>query len=269
MSKKENFSFVPMIVLLCVLMVCMIAGIIYGITRKTDSPDEPTEPTAPRNEYNEEDFYYEDGFLRYQGMEHMVGIDVSVHQGVIDWQKVANAGVEFAIIRAGYRGSTVGEVYTDAQLYYNMEEAAKYGIQVGIYFFSQALTAQEAVEEAAYVCQMLEGYQIDLPIYFDWEYLEGRVSAASNLPLTDFAISFCEEIRAHGFEAGVYFNQSFGYSYLDLRQLQDYHLWLAEYHETPSFRYHFDCLQYSESGQVDGIETAVDLDILFLPQKAE
>lgn len=250
---------------LAALGVVIVLAVIFSVARSHDSQTtEPTqpEPTARKNEYDSEAFRYEDDFLRYSD-DCLVGIDVSVHQGVIDWQAVADSGVEFAIIRAGYRGSTVGDLYEDEQFRENLREAKAAGLQVGVYFFSQALTVEESVEEAQYVCGLLEGESLDLPIYFDWEFIGGRVENIYDVDLTACAVAFCEEVKAHGYAAGVYFNQEFGYRYFDLAQLQDYHLWLAEYNETPSFRYHFDCLQYSASGTVPGIETAVDLDLLF------
>lgn len=215
------------------------------------------------NEYSAEAFFVENGFLRYAEAEHMVGIDVSTHQGLIDWEAVAGSGVEFAIIRAGYRGSTVGELYEDEQFVYNLTEAKNAGLQVGVYFFSQALNAQEAREEAEYVCELLNGTDLELPVFYDWEFIGGRVSNPADIPMTECAIAFCNAIMEQGYEAGVYFNQNYGYDYLNLRALQKYTLWLAEYDETPDFAYHFDCLQYTDAGSIDGIEGSVDLDIFF------
>ncbi len=268
MSRKNKtllYSLTAMgIILLLVLVLAVVRSLSAqsGETETTEASE-----TVPRNEYRAEAFYYDDGLLRYEDGAHMVGIDVSVHQGVIDWQRVAQAGVEFAIIRAGYRGSTVGDLYEDEQFRYNLQEAQNAGVQVGIYFFSQALTPEEAVEEAKYACALLDGASLDLPIYFDWEYIGGRVENVYELALTDCAIAFCEEVEANGYKAGVYFNQEFGYLHFSLGRLQEYHLWLAEYGDHPEFYYHFDCLQYTASGAVDGIETEVDLDILFLPEQ--
>lgn len=229
----------------------------------------PTTEPIPPNLYDPEAFYTENGFLRYGNQEHRIGVDVSVYQGIIDWQAVKDAGVEFAVIRAGYRGSTVGDLYEDEQFSYNLQEAKKAGIQVGVYFFSQALTPEEATEEAVYVCGLLKDASLDLPVYFDWEFNGGRIPSPYEIPLTDCAIAFCNEVEDRGYEAGIYFNQDFGYRHFRLRELQDYHLWLAEYNETPGFEYHFDCLQYTDSGTVPGIETPVDLDLLFIKEITE
>lgn len=229
--------------------------------------EKPTEDPIPGNSYDPDAFYTEKGFLRYRDQKHKIGVDVSAYQGVIDWKAVAEAGVEFAIIRAGYRGSTVGDLYEDEQFAYNLTEARKAGIKVGAYFFSQALTPEEAKEEAVYACWLLKNEPLDLPVYFDWEFNDGRIPSVWEIPLTDCAEAFCREVEEQGFKAGVYFNQNYGYYHLNLKELQKYHLWLAEYGEEPSFRYHFDCLQYSDSGTVPGIEVPVDLDILFIEEE--
>lgn len=266
---KNKRPLIAVIVLFFVLLFVIVLAVVYSFwgSHEDPLPVKATRPTPPANKYLSDAFYYEDGLLRYNAAPHKVGIDISVFQGIIDWQKVADAGVDFAILRAGYRGSTQGELYEDEQFSYNLQEAKRVGIEVGIYFFSQAITTEEAIEEADYVCSMLQDETIDLPIYFDWELLEGRASDIYHLPLTDFALAFCQTVSDNGFDAGVYFNKSFGYSHLDLSKLQDYSLWLAEYNPTPTFRYHFDLLQYSASGRISGIDTTVDLNILFLPKE--
>ena len=260
MAQKLNIAGIGL------LLILMILSMTVSCESEPVIPPTTTEEPYPVNFYNPEAFYTEDGFLRYKEAPHMIGMDVSVYQGVIDWQTVANSGVEFVIIRAGYRGSTQGLLYEDEQFRYNLQGAKEAGLKVGVYFFSQAATAEEAEEEADYVCSLLDGAKLDLPVFYDWEYLDGRTGAIETVPLTLCAQSFCERIEAEGYQAGVYFNQTYGKLYFDLRELQDYCLWLAEYNPTPSFPYTFDCLQYTDSGAVEGIEGSVDLDILWLPQ---
>ena len=223
-------------------------------------------PVAARSTYLSENYYWEGGFLRYKDREHRIGVDVSSYQGDVDWQQVADSGVQFAVIRAGYRGSTAGELYVDDSFYKNLQQAKDADLAVGVYFFSQAVTAEEAREEAVYVCELLDGADLELPVYYDWEYLDGRVPPAASMPMTECAIAFCEEVKDRGYLPGVYFNQDYGYNYLDLAQLRGYHLWLAEYGNTPAFTYHYDCVQYTDSGSVPGISGPVDLDLLFLPE---
>lgn len=252
----------------------------YGET--TTVEPEPTEPLPEEptreepddglidglavNVYDPESFYDADGFRRYRGEEPAaVGIDVSAHQQEIDWQRVKAAGVEFAMIRVGYRGYTRGDLELDSYFIRNMEGALDAGIEVGVYFFSQAINTQEALDEAEFVLNWIEGYDLTYPVVFDWEDIEAeaRTDNMDMITLTGCAYAFCEAVEKAGYSAGVYFNQRFGYQELNLLSLQDYVFWLAEYNPTPSFTYHFDIWQYSAEGTVDGIETPVDLNLSF------
>lgn len=270
-KKKPNQTLALVVTVLSAVVLVVIFGVIvsscaHGSSVEETEPPVTEEPreTAPLNAYVPEDFYLEDGFLRY-GTDSLVGVDVSTHQGLIDWQAVKDAGVEFAIIRAGYRGTTQGLLYEDELFRDNLDGAKEAGLLVGVYFFSQAANGEEAAEEAEFVCGLLDGVSLDLPVYYDWEEVSGqsRIPGAAEIPMTECAVAFCEEVKAHGYEAGVYFNQTYGYDHLDLLTLQDYSLWLAEYGNTPTFDYHFHCLQYTDSGIVDGIETEVDLNVFF------
>ncbi|MDR0889746.1 MAG: glycoside hydrolase family 25 protein [Oscillospiraceae bacterium] len=229
-----------------------------------DNPQEA--PRIDVNTYEMDAFYQDDGFLRYDAAEHMVGIDVSAHQEEIDWQAVSAAGVEFAIIRAGFRGYAEGSLNEDDYFRANMEGARAAGLKIGVYFFSQARNVQEAREEAEFVCELLADYAPDLPIFFDWELVEdsARITSEEGIPLTQCAIEFCETVKAAGYDAGVYFNQSYGYMYFDLEPLQPYTLWLAQYNPKPNFYYNFDLVQYSDAGSVDGIPGKVDLNLWIL-----
>lgn len=220
----------------------------------------------PVNEYDAEAFYDEGGFRRYRGPETAyVGIDVSAHQQEIDWQAVKDAGVEFAMIRVGYRGYTRGDLELDPWFIRNIEGALDAGLDVGVYFFSQAISTQEALDEAEFVLNWISGYELTYPVVFDWEDIEAeaRTDNMDMITLTGCAYAFCEAVKKAGYTAGIYFNQRFGYQELNLQSLQDYVFWLAEYNPAPSFTYHFDIWQYSAEGSVDGIDTPVDLNLSF------
>ena len=139
------------------------------------------------------------------------------------------------------------------------------GLEVGVYFFSQAVNTWEAEEEADYILSAIEGYDIAYPVAFDWEPISpgnnARTDGLDNQVLTQCAAAFCEKIRDAGYRPAVYFNQSLGYLRYDLRELTDYILWLAEYDTKPDFYYCFDLWQYTHTGQVAGIEGDVDLDL--------
>lgn len=223
-------------------------------------------PGLAVNSYDASAFYEEDGFLRYSGdRTGRVGIDVSSHQQQIDWQAVKDDGVEFAMIRVGYRGYTEGEIQPDAYFEQNIQQAQAAGLDVGVYFFSQALNAEEALEEAQFVLDAIEDYTLQYPVIFDWEDIEAeaRTDGMDSIILSGCAYAFCNAIEQAGYRAGIYFNQRFGYEEFDLLKLQDYVFWLAEYNPTPSFLYDFEMWQYANDGTVDGISTAVDLNLSF------
>jgi len=269
-KKQPNNALAVVITVLAAVLFVLLAGLaLYACFGQAapeapaTEPPAPTEETAEPNERDPEDFYMEDGVLRYPGAA--LGVDVSTHQGLIDWEQVRDAGVTFAIIRAGYRGSTKGQLYADELFRENLNGAKNAGLQVGVYFFSQALTVKEAAEEAAFVLELLDGEPLALPVYYDWEQIAGesRIENPGALPLTDCAEAFCEAVRLQGYTPGVYFNQDQGYAYLDFVRLQKYELWLAEYGDHPTFRYRYDCLQYTDAGRLPGIETTVDMDLIF------
>lgn len=267
MARKEKHQ--GLVWLILGLVGAAVLGALAGIWLSSGGNTPQTGAQTPKNEYRAQGFYREDGFLRYADAEHAVGIDVSVHQGLIDWQAVADSGVEFAILRVGYRGSTVGELYGDEQFRENFQGARDAGLKLGVYFFSQARNEAEAREEADFACELLDGAELELPVYYDWEVVDGgsRVTHPAEVDMTACAVAFCERVEAAGYTAGVYFNQNYGLYYLDLGALADYHLWLAEYDDTPDFAYHFDCVQYTDSGTVAGIEGRVDMDLLIFTQE--
>ena len=228
-------------------------------------------PGLAKNEYDLSRFRTEDGFVVYDGPETARrGIDVSAHQGTIDWAAVAADGVEYAMIRVGYRGYTKGDTSLDELFYDNVAGAQANGIQVGVYFFSQAISEEEAVEEAELVLRAIEGLEINYPIIFDWEDIpqEARTDGMDPVTLTNCAQAFCSTIEAAGYTAGIYFNQAYGYQEYNLLALDEYVFWLAQYDDAPSFYYDFQMWQYTNDGQVNGIEGPVDLNLSFWPPEA-
>ena len=211
------------------------------------------------------------GKPHYQGSDFTTrrGIDLSVFQGDVDWDKAAADGVEFAIIRLGYRGYGKGALQPDELFTSPLDGAHAAGIDTGAYFFSQALTAEEGREEARYVLEQLDGRRMEMPIYFDWEPIaveDSRTNGYDYAHLTDSAVAFCQTIEAAGYRAGVYINRQQGYYHYDLSRLADYSLWVADYNSYPDFYYRFDMWQYTASGQLDGIDIQVDMNLMFVPK---
>lgn len=228
----------------------------------------------PKSTYDNSLFQVnENGFLTYDSDEYTckIGIDVSRYQGNIDWAAVKGAGVQFAMLRLGYRGYGTGALVMDPYFQQNIQGAQANGIEVGVYFFSQAITPEEGAEEARFCLNALKGYHITYPIVFDWESydssLEPRTDGLDDKILTQCAVAFCEEVEAAGYQSMVYSNLTYFYLHFDLNQLVDYPLWLAQYNSRPSFYYHFDMWQYSGTGKVPGIDGNVDLNIHFIPKK--
>ena len=194
------------------------------------------------------------------------GIDVSKWQGDVDWDKVKAAGVEFVIIRAGYRGSKTGALVEDPNFLKNIRGASKAGLKVGVYFFTQAVNEVEAVEEASMVLALCEGYNLEYPVIIDSEGAggEGRADSLDVETRTKVCAAFCETIKNAGYEAGVYASRSWFNANLNVKELDKYRIWLAEYRSTPLYSGYYDMWQYTSKGQIDGIEGNVDLNISYM-----
>ena len=197
-----------------------------------------------------------------------VGIDVSKWQGEIDWDKVKNAGVQFAIIRAGYRGSSTGSLVVDPYFDANIRGAINAGIDVGVYFFTQAINEIEAVEEASMVLQLVNDYQLAYPIYIDTEGAggNGRADGLDVDTRTLVCEAFCRTVENAGYTAGVYASRNWLNNNLHTEQLDKYVVWLAEYRSVPLYQGYYEMWQYTSNGKVDGIEGRVDLDISYIKE---
>ena len=193
------------------------------------------------------------------------GIDVSKWNKDIDWDRVKNAGVEFAIIRAGYRGSVTGSLVQDLYFDANMKGAAKAGIPVGVYFFTQATNEVEAVEEASAVLRWVQEYEITYPIFIDTEGAggNGRADGLDVDTRTLVCEAFCRTIENAGYEAGVYASRNWYNNNLHVEKLEDYYIWLAEYRSVPLYQGYYRMWQYSSKGRIDGIEGNVDMNIMY------
>ena len=210
----------------------------------------------------------ENGVLNYIGSDPRVsgalGIDVSRFQGKINWKKVAAEGVKFAFIRVGSRGSSEGKMLEDSQFVTNIEGAQENGISVGVYFYTQAINEEEAVEEAEYCIDCLRPYEIDLPVVYDFEPSDSgdsRISDLSSDQCTRNVLAFCSRIEQAGYQPMLYGGIRGFIMMLDLEQLEHIKKWYAFYDSTPYLPYEYSYWQYSDKGHIDGIEGSVDLDI--------
>lgn len=208
------------------------------------------------------------GFMTYNdgNKTSKIGIDVSKFQGTVDWAQVKKAGVEFAIIRLGFRGYSEGNLYVDPYFEQNIKSAEENGIEVGVYFFSQAVNRTEALEEAKLCIDNIKEYRLDYPVYFDTEPItadDGRANHLTREERTDITKAFCKAVTKAGFKAGFYANTKWSVMGVNMEKLSDYDFWFAFYGDSFTYPYRYDMLQYSESGTVPGITGECDLDIDF------
>lgn len=206
--------------------------------------------------------YYEKDVL-----SSYTGIDVSKHNGTIDWAKVKNAGIDFAIIRAGNRGyGSEGKLLTDNTFEANAKGATENGIPIGAYIFSEAITVDEAIEEANLILSMVEPYDITYPIIIDIEEIAndtGRNESLTPAELTDIVLAFCNKVKEAGYTPMIYANLKGFVGMLEFERLEGIEKWYAYYGNELYFPYDVSMWQYTSSGVVDGIKGEVDLNISF------
>lgn len=230
----------------------------------------PLQEDLAMNTYAEENFIAEEnGLMSYQKDGEVLtrrGIDVSKYQGEIDWEAVKNDGIDYAVIRVGIRGYSEGGIMEDEYFRQNMEGAIANGIPVGVYFFTQAVNEEEALEEADYVIEMLQGYQLTYPVYLDIEDVKKEDCRTNSLTVeerTNNAKVFLERIREAGYEPALYGNMKSFLLMVDLASLEQYDKWFAGYTLPIYYPYEYKMLQYSEKGRVAGVPGAVDVNICF------
>lgn len=204
--------------------------------------------------------------MQFDNGSAKLGIDVSKWNQEIDWEAVSEEGVEFAIIRCGYRGAASGALVIDPMYEENIRGAIDAGIPVGVYFFTQALDEVEAVEEASMVIRLIEEYDVDYPVFLDSESAggSGRADGLNVKERTAAHKAFLETISAAGYETGVYASRNWLNDKLNVTELSDYRTWLAEYAEVPAYDGYYHMWQYTSKGTVDGISTNVDLNLCYM-----
>lgn len=233
----------------------------------------PVDSKYPKNNYHFDNLkHYKNGEVQYVvngKAKALKGIDVSEFQGTIDWKRVKADGVRFAFLRAGYRGYGTGKLNEDKLFRQNIKGASAAGIPVGVYFYSQAISKQEAVEEANMVLDLVDGYDLTYPVVIDLEdagSASARTYNMSQKTATDVAAAFCETIRKAGRRPMIYTNAQWFVSRLDMDRLP-YDKWLAQYYQHPFFPYKFNIWQYTGQGRVDGINGNVDMNLCFVSYK--
>ena len=227
-----------------------------------NDPTEPSQPTLQQNPFKPTDFALQDGYMSCLTAPYQLGIDVSKYQQNVDWEIVADSGISFVMIRIGGRGyGQAGNLYTDelAQSHYQGARAA--GLKVGAYFFSQAISVEEAREEARYALQLTKEWALDMPIVFDWEYVSDTARTANTdaETVTACAAAFCDTILAAKKQAMIYVRPEL--NKLHLEQLAAYDHWVAWYSDTMDYTNEFAMWQYTKTGKVPGISGNVDINL--------
>lgn len=229
----------------------------------------PIDETLPKSEYVWDNLVQLEREIQYQEqgeLKSIKGIDVSKYQNNIDWKLVAQDGVKFAFMRMGVRGYGTGEIAEDATWRRNIEGAVKNGIDVGVYFFSQAITTEEAIAEADFVLERIKDYDVTYPVVFDFEEItegDARTANMTTAQRTDVTIAFCERVKEKGYTPMVYGNIKWFVEMVDLTRLTQYDKWFAQYFKTPFFPYDFQIWQYTGKGKVNGVEGDCDINIGF------
>lgn len=189
-----------------------------------------------------------------------LGIDVSKYQPSINWAAVKSSGVDYVIIRCGYRGSSTGALIEDPYFKSHIKGAKAAGLKVGVYFFTTAVTEAEAVEEASMCAYLCNGYGLDFPIFMDCESSpRAGYNGMSASQRTAIIKAFCNTVRSAGYSAGVYANKTWLSSYMNAGELSGYKIWLAQYNSAPTYSGKYDMWQYTSKGSVNGISGYVDM----------
>ena len=236
--------------LITISLLLLLTVIALAVVLQTPSPQAPTQTTA----------------TTVPTTPPVLGIDVSEHQESIDWQQVKDAGIEFVMIRVGWRGYTQGELFTDtlAQTHYAGAKAA--GLKVGAYIFSQATSAEEGIEEANYLLEQTKDWEIDMYLALNWEHVgeENRTASVDARTLTDITKAFCQTLTKANQRPMVYFDAYLASTRLFIDELTEYPFWLAQYAEEMAFTHPVKMWQYTCTGRVGGIDEDVDINRYYI-----
>lgn len=227
-------------------------------------------PYLPKHDYDFTKLVCQSDLMKYyvDGRQvSFVGVDISKAEGYVDYNKLKKAGVDFVMLRVGARGYSSGQLVIDEYFSDNIKRASDAKLEIGLYFFSQAITEAEAIEEALVVLQQLEGYTVKYPIAFDMEYVDNdtsRVEALNRSDKTTVAKAFMDTIKAGGYEPMIYGDKYWLIKQIDLSKLTGYDVWLSQLEDVPDYPYRFSMWQYNRKASIDGISGNASLNISFI-----
>ena len=226
--------------------------------------------SLPKNDYDFENcLLNENGKLSYKDnkREAIRGVDLSKYNGTVDFAKLKEAGVGFAMLRLGSRGYGTGKIALDEKFVEYAQNAQLAGIQIGAYFYSQAINEAEAIEEANYIVGAVSGFNVKYPIAIDIEKVSGdeaRTDKLTSKERTSIVKSFCDAVKGYGYKPVIYADKNMLVAGLELEELADYDVWLSDDHTPTDYPYRFSMWQYDKKGVIDGITGDIDLDLSFI-----
>lgn len=262
-----------MIIVLSGLSAIVLALLTLNLSIFKTYTYESSDPlsTLPSSHLDITKLIYNDQWISYEDDDYtsQIVLDVSEHQGDIDWVTVKESGITNVIIRCGYRGYESGNLYEDKTFKTNIDQALDLDFNVGVYFFSQAINTHEAIDEAYFVHDLIKDYQLQLPVVFDYEYIDyatSRVESITNAQITENALAFLSKIEELGHDPMIYGSISWFNDIYDLNQIMNYPLWIAHYNQYPEFIHEFSIWQYSDNASIKGIDEPVDLNLMLIPK---
>lgn len=265
MKKRLLLSIISLFVILSVV------GITFLLNVKNDKEEiiENKERQEEYKQFNKEQFCFNDSFLSYEDENYtsLQGIDVSEFDGIVDYEKVKESGIDFVIIRLGRRGYQTGEIHIDYHFYDNYVNAMENNLLVGVYFFSQAINEEEAIDEANFVLDTLDGLKLDLGIAYDFEEIgedEARGDDLNKEQVTKNALAFFKTIKTSKYSFLLYASNNSFNKYFDMEKLKDIPIWYAQYYIEPECKHDIFIWQYSEKGTIDNMIESVDMNIMFI-----
>lgn len=249
---------------LFIISTCLLLALIFLIMPK-EKDDEPVIINDSLYDYS---LIRRNTFYSYEDDNYYskIGIDISEHNQDIDFKQVKDSGIEFVYMRIGWRGYLNGQLHEDKYFKTYYKNAKENNLLVGVYFFSQAINENEAIEEAEYLLKILDDREIDLPIVYDFEYIledEARSDNLSKEQCSKNALAFFSVLE-NDYDVAIYANNVLLNDYYDEVLFNDYKLWFAQYNDVPNTSYEFFIWQYTNVGKVAGILDDTDLDIMFL-----
>ncbi|MDE6674986.1 MAG: glycoside hydrolase family 25 protein [Acetatifactor sp.] len=227
-------------------------------------------PYLPKHEYDYTKLVCQSELMKYyedSKQVSFVGVDISKAEDYVDFNKLKKAGIDFVMLRVGARGYSSGQLVIDEYFSDNIKRATDAKLEIGLYFFSQAITEAEAIEEANLVLQQIEGYTVRYPIAIDMEYVDNdtsRIEGLSRADKTTVTKAFLDTIQAAGYEAMIYGDKQWLIKQIDLSKLTGYDVWLSQIQDVPDYPYRFSMWQYSRDASINGISGYASLNISFI-----